>query len=46
VDVDVGQEIDLHPDNMDRDEVFSLSRSWNPLIPILKEQKKVLPKDK
>jgi hypothetical protein len=38
-------EIELHPENMTRED-FSLSRSWKPLIQILKERKKILSKEK
>jgi len=34
------REIELHPDNMNREEGFSLSISWKPLLQIMKEQKK------
>jgi hypothetical protein len=30
-------EIELYPDKMNREEGFSLSRSWKPLIQTLKE---------
>jgi hypothetical protein len=30
-------EIKLHPDNMDREDGFSLSQAWKPLIRDLKE---------
>jgi hypothetical protein len=39
-------EIELHPDIANREEGFSLCRSRKPLIQTLKEQKKVLSKDK
>jgi hypothetical protein len=32
-------EIELHPNNINREDGFSLNRSWNPLIHILKGQK-------
>jgi hypothetical protein len=32
----------LHPNSLNREEGFSLSRSWKPLIEILKKQKKGL----
>jgi hypothetical protein len=38
-------EIELHPNNMKR-EGFSLMRAWKPLVQTLKEQKKVLSKEK
>jgi len=31
------KEIDLHPDNMNREEDFSLSKSWKPLLQALEE---------
>jgi hypothetical protein len=37
--------IELHPYNMNKEEGFSLSRSWKPLIQTLKAGKEVL-KDK
>jgi hypothetical protein len=40
------KEIKLHPSSMTREEGFSLSRSWKPLIHSLKERKKVFSKDK
>jgi len=30
-------EIELHPDNMNKEECFSLSKSWNPLLQTPKE---------
>jgi len=36
----------LHPENMNSEEGFSLSRSWKPLIQTLKQREKVLSKDK
>lgn len=35
-------ETELHPDNMNWEKGFSLSRSWRPLVRILKERKKAL----
>jgi hypothetical protein len=31
---------DLHTDNFNREECFSLSKSWKPLLQALKERKK------
>jgi hypothetical protein len=39
-------EIELHPNNMNRKDGFSLSMSWEPHIHTLKEQNNVLLKDK
>jgi hypothetical protein len=39
-------DIELHFDNMNREECFSLSRSWKPLTQSLKKLKKVASKDK
>jgi hypothetical protein len=36
---------ELHPNNMNREKVFSHTRSWKPLICNLKEQNKVLSKN-
>jgi hypothetical protein len=38
--------IEFHPDNKKREQGFSLSRSWEPLIHKLNEQKNLLSKDK
>jgi len=35
-----------HPDNMMREECFSLNRSWKPLLHSLKDRKKALSKEK
>jgi hypothetical protein len=35
-------ETELLPNNMNREEGFSLSKSWKPVIQILKELKKAL----
>jgi hypothetical protein len=35
-------EIQLHPNNMNREDGFFLSKAWKPLIHALKEQKKCL----
>jgi hypothetical protein len=37
-------EIELHPNNMNREEGSSLSTSWKPLLQTLKQQKKALSK--
>jgi hypothetical protein len=39
-------EIELHPDNMNRKDGFSLSRSWKPLVTTLNEQKKPIAEGK
>jgi hypothetical protein len=33
-------EIELHPNNINREDGFSLSKSWKPLIRDLREQQK------
>jgi hypothetical protein len=38
-------EIEFYPNNMNKDDGFSLSKSWKPLICALKEQKQALAKD-
>jgi hypothetical protein len=37
---------DLHPNSIYKDESFSLSMSWKPLIQTLKERKKALSQEK
>jgi hypothetical protein len=36
---------ETNPNNMNRENGFSLSRSWNPLISSLEERKKIISKD-
>jgi hypothetical protein len=38
-------EIELHPVNMDREDGFSLSQAWKPLIRDLKERRQSLTKE-
>jgi hypothetical protein len=40
------QYIELHPNNMNREESFSQRKSWKPLSQTLEEQKKALSKEK
>jgi hypothetical protein len=39
-------DIELHPDNINREDKFSLRRPWKPLTQSLKKRKKALFKDK
>jgi len=39
-------EIELYPDNLNREEGSSLSKSWKPLLETLKEQKRAIFKER
>jgi hypothetical protein len=42
----LGSDVELHSNNMEREEGFSQSKSWKPLVQTLKEWKKTLSEEK